>query len=90
MVASSPKIATTMPASVDTVALETPAAMERGLLEPVAARASNTSSMPITVPSRPSSGHTLISAPISEKCRVSCRAICPVSSLRYCSANQDR
>ena len=42
-----------------------PAAVERGMLDPVMAMASKTSSIPSTVPSNPSSGQTLMSVGMS-------------------------
>src|SRR3990167_8352140 len=46
-----------MPAMVGRVACQTPAAMPRGLPVPLMASTSNTATMPLTVPSKPSSGY---------------------------------
>ena len=52
-----PEIAATMPAIVGMVALNTPSAIARGLLDPEVAITSNTPTMPVTVPNRPNRGH---------------------------------
>ncbi len=54
---ATPDSAATIPAIVGMVALDTPDAMDRGLPDPAIAMTSNTSTMPVTVPSRPSKGH---------------------------------
>ena len=56
-----------MPAIVGIVALETPDAIERALPVPEIAMTSNTSIMPVTVPNKPSKGHTAIKALIRRR-----------------------
>ena len=51
-----PERAETMPAMVGMVAMDTPAAIDRGFPEPDTAMTSNTLIIPYTVPKRPSSG----------------------------------
>jgi hypothetical protein len=63
-----------MPAIVGTVALATPSAIKRGLPIPALAITSNTAIMPVTVPSKPSSGQiatTVLTVPM--KARFCCR-----------------
>ena len=55
---ATPDKAATMPAMVGTVAFDTPEAIDRGFPEPEIAMTSNTSIIPVTVPSKPSSGQS--------------------------------
>ena len=60
---------TARPVSVQIIACETPLAIARASAEPRSAIESNTSSMPLTVPIRPSSGESGTSTRSSEQVR---------------------
>ncbi len=57
VVANNPLNAATIPAIVGIVACDTPAAIDRGFPVPENAITSNTTIIPVTVPSNPSNGH---------------------------------
>ena len=68
-----PLSAPTIPAIVGSVARATPPAIARGELPPTIAMTSKITIMPVTVPSRPSKGHSLVrvrisSTPASMRC----------------------
>src|SRR5690554_2555569 len=65
-------MANTMPARVGRVACHTPEAMALGLPVPLIAKTSNTATMPVTVPSRPSSGNRPTRALVTIKGVSSC------------------
>ncbi len=70
-----------MPAIVGIVARATPPAIARGELLPMAAITSKITIMPVTVPSRPSKGHSLA------KVRIKSTPDCMCSDRRETSAS---
>src|SRR5690606_41800528 len=84
-----PDKAPTMPAMVGIVALDTPPAMDFASPPPVRAITKKTSIIPVTVPSRPSSGQTTTRDSIIGKVERRSREISEIIMLRICLALQE-
>src|SRR6056297_285657 len=87
--ANTPDSAPTMPAMVGTVAIATPDAIERALPAPETAMTSKTAIMPVTVPSRPSKGHSATIVLISGIPAFACSLKRDTRASRTCLAFHD-
>ena len=81
--------ATTRPAMVGMVALETPLAMARAFPDPRIDMTSKTWIMPVTVPMRPSRGHSATSVFSSGSSFSSCSLACEIVAWRILRASQE-
>src|SRR5262245_54360535 len=81
---------TARPDSVQIMACETPLAMVRASAEPLSAIESNTSSMPLTVPTRPSSGESGTSTRRSGSPAFIAEFTREISVLRTCRERHER
>src|SRR5262245_24337533 len=78
------------PVSVQIIAWETPLAMARASAEPRSAIESKTSSMPLTVPTRPSSGESGTSTLRSSSLAFISLLRREIRNIRICRAHQER